>query len=73
MSGIRNHSGMNWAESAKWSNTHKGKPGGSSRKDDGWCGEAEDKKTLHEVKQHPAPQKNPGDAPESKIGEFYRV
>ena len=44
MPGVRNHSAINWAEGAKWSNTHRGKLGGSSWKDDGWSREAVDKK-----------------------------
>ena len=41
---VRSHSAMSWAESDKWWNTHKGKPGGSLWKDEGWCREALDEK-----------------------------
>ena len=43
---VRNRSAMSWAESVQWSNTHKGKSGGSSRKDDGWCRETVDKNPV---------------------------
>ena len=68
---VRNHSVMNWAESAKWSNTHEGKLGGSSRKDDGWSREAVDKKTLYEVKQRPTPQKILGILLKARLGSFF--
>ena len=43
---VRNGSVMSWAESVQWSNTHKGKSGGSSRKDDGWCRQTVDKNPV---------------------------
>ena len=43
---VTNRSAMSWTESVQWSNTHKGKSGGSSRKDDGWCRETVDKNPV---------------------------
>ena len=69
MPGVRNHSVKNWAESAKWSNTHKYNLGGSSRKDDGWSREALDKKTLYEANRT-TPQKILGILLKARLGSF---